>query len=340
MVRLAEALKGIEIHGKSTEDITEDTPASRTDTPIMQSPPPPPSPKRIYKALIDYMDEVGRCVADGDPFDIAKGEKFINALINIPQDHLHDLHQLALMSSGRAEHSFAVHASNIAINSIILGYGLEYTTRELQRLGLAALFHELGMYLLPDYITEKQGKLNPNDWEILKKHCKFGSDTIRDYGEKYNDIAEVISQEHERKNGSGYPKGLSEEDIHPHAYIIGLLDIFEAMIQKRAYRTEMSPAEAMREIIGRSKGLFPNLIIKKLLMIWSFYPVKTYVRLNNKAIGMVVDTNPLWPLKPSVKILIDANKKKPMEDEILDLSQKPLIHIKETLSAADVSSMV
>ncbi len=208
----------------------------------------------------------------------------------------------------------------------------------MEDLGTAALFHEIGMYMLPEKIREKQGLLTEKERSTIKAHCTLAYDELASYGEQYQDIAEIVYQEHERFDGSGYPEGLSGKQAHERAYVLGLLDIYESLIQARPYREKFTPAEAIKEIIRRSKGLFPNRVIKQLLILWSFYPVQTFVRLNNNSIAMVIRTNPLWPLKPVVRLILDSHKKPIETDNIVDLSQTPLLSIEESLLQESLSS--
>lgn len=286
--------------------------------------------EQIYEALNQYMENVGEQIEMDNTFDIQKGVKLIKFLISRPAKILMEMHQLTLLAFEKEE-SYARHGVHVATNSLIVGRELGYGKKQLIELGVAALFHELGMYTLPEGVRNKHGEFTSVEKEIMKGHCETLRNILLGYGEKYKDIAEIVFQEHERIDGSGYPRGLMGDEIREAASIIGVVDIYDAMVNSRSYRKGLMPTDAMREIVRRCKSLFPTLVIKKFLKILSVFPVKSYVKLNNNAIGMVVRINTLWPLKPEIKMIYDAQGKKISEEKVVDLTANPLLYIKEVI---------
>ncbi|MFH1674132.1 MAG: HD domain-containing phosphohydrolase [Pseudomonadota bacterium] len=294
------------------------------------------SPEKLYNGLVNFMRGVNDRVKKGERFDIQKGPKFINVMVGYPKSILDDLHRLTLLSAGDKKGSLSNHAANVSINSIIMGTALVYPRTKLIKLGTAALFHDIGMYRVPDNIINKKGRLTPSEIKVIRQHPEVTYNELLKYGEQYHWLAEVVYQEHERVDGSGYPRGLKGDQIHEHASIIGILDIYDAMIHNRPQRGGLSPAYAMKEIVQSSKGLFPASIIKHLLCQLSIFPVKSYVKLNNDSIGMVVKTNTLWPLKPAISLIYDAQGKRVIDDRVLDLAENPLLYIKDVIREEDI----
>lgn len=295
------------------------------------------TPQQIYNSMITYMEGVGESVLEDDWFDIQKGVKFIRYLVNKTHKNiLQDLHDLTLLSVGSKNDTYAVHGANVAINALRIGEGLGYTKREMIDLGVAALFHELGMYKLPESIKWKVGRFSEEEIAIMKTHCALARDIVLEYGNEYHDIAQILYQEHERYDGSGYPKGLKGDEIHEAAAIIGILDNYDALVNSRSYREGLLPSDAMKEIIRRCKGLFPVRIIKRLLRLLTVYPLRSYVRLNNGSIGMVKRVNTLWPLKPTVRIIHDAQGKRVTDERVIDLAANPLLYVKEVIRESDI----
>lgn len=297
---------------------------------------PSVSSEDIYEGLCDYMEEVGDKIKKGERFDIEEGSRLINAMVSNTRKVLDDLHRLTLLSVGSAKNNLATHAANVSVNAILMGIGFEYSMPKQIELGTAAIFHDLGMYMVPDSIRQKKGKLTSSEMEFIKQHPKDSYNILLEYGEEYHWLAEIVYQEHEKLDGSGYPRGLKGDQIHEYASIIGIIDIYDALIHNRPQRSGLSPAYAMKKIIGRSKGLFPTPIIKHLLCQLSIFPVRSYVKLNNDSIGMVVRTNSLWPLKPTVSLLYDAQGKKVNDGKIIDLCENPLLYIKDVIMEEDV----
>ena len=294
------------------------------------------SPEDIYQGLINYVNEVGHHVKKGEPFNIQKGFRFINVIISHPKSILEDLHPLTLRSIGSQDESLATHAANVSINAMIMGDGFGYSRAKQIELGTAGLLHDIGMYRVPIAIRKKKEPLTPSDLEVIRKHPEVSYRELLKCGAEYQGLAEIIYQEHERMDGSGYPKGLKGDQIHEYAGIIGILDEYDALIHNRPQRDRLSPADAMKEIVRSSKGLFPVSTIKYLLHELSIFPVKSYVKLNNDSIGVVVKTNPLWPLKPTIALIYDAQGKRVGDDSLVDLSENSLLYIKDVLREEDI----
>ena len=145
-------------------------------------------------------------------------------------------------------------------------------------------------------------------------------------------------QVHERADGSGYPRGLKGEEIHDYASIIGLVDIYSAMIKDRPYRDRIEQNRAVRDIIASTiKGKFPVKIVKVFLNQISFFPLGSYVKLNDRSVGRVTDTDPGFPLRPTVEIIYDSLGGKLQKPRIVDLSQQILLYITGSIDENDIS---
>jgi HD-GYP domain-containing protein (c-di-GMP phosphodiesterase class II) len=112
---------------------------------------------------------------------------------------------------------------------------------------MAAVIHDLGKIQVPAEILSKPGRLTENEFGIIKAHPQIGFDILK--GIEFSwPIAQIIYQHHERMNGSGYPRGLSGEDILPEARILAVADVVEAMSSHRPYRPALGLKKAIAEI--------------------------------------------------------------------------------------------
>jgi len=117
----------------------------------------------------------------------------------------------------------------------------------IEQIKSAALIHDIGKLGVPDRILRKPGPLTEEEWAIMKQHPNIGADLIKDL-EIYVDIVDIVRYEHERWDGSGYPKGLRGEEIPLGARIVAVADIYNALITDRPYRPAYSHEEALRMI--------------------------------------------------------------------------------------------
>jgi len=155
--------------------------------------------------------------------------------------------------------------------------------------------------------------------------------------DQYRGLAKLAPQVHKRADGSGYPRGLKGEEIHDYASIIGLVDIYSAMIKDRPYRDRIEQNRAVRDIIASAKEAFPARVVKAFLNQISFFPLGSYVKLNDRSVGRVTDTDPGFPLRPTVEIIYDSLGGKLQKPRIVDLSQQILLYITGSIDENDIS---
>lgn len=120
-------------------------------------------------------------------------------------------------------------------------------SEQIDEIRLAALVHDLGKISVPAEILNKPGRLNSHEFSLIKDHPRVGYEIIKTI-EFPGPVAEIIYQHHERLDGSGYPEGLKNGQIHPMARILAVADVVEAMLSHRPYRSAFSPEEVIHEI--------------------------------------------------------------------------------------------
>ncbi|MEG1996956.1 MAG: HD domain-containing protein [Clostridiales bacterium] len=110
----------------------------------------------------------------------------------------------------------------------------------------AALFHDVGKCYVPDGILKKKDKLTPDEWRYIIKHPTNSSRLLKlRFGQK---VAEIAQNHHERMDGSGYPFGLSGNEISFEAKLVAVADVFDAMTANRGYNTPKTFEEAALEL--------------------------------------------------------------------------------------------
>ena len=121
--------------------------------------------------------------------------------------------------------------------------------------------HDIGKVGIPDSILKKPGKLDPDEWEIMKTHAAIGADIFKDlrlglnvFDSEFYKMAEDIARyHHERFDGTGYPMGLKGHDIPLAARIVAVADVFDALTSKRVYKEAFDLSRAV-DILKESRG--------------------------------------------------------------------------------------
>ena len=141
----------------------------------------------------------------------------------------------------------AGHSRRVQQLALAIGRELGLSQAELDLLGHAALFHDIGKLAVPDAILLKPSSLNDEEWSLMQKHSDEGARIIDRLG-FLNDAVPAIRHHHERFDGTGYPEGLAGEDIPLGARIIHVADALDSMLTTRIYRAARPANDALDEL--------------------------------------------------------------------------------------------
>jgi putative nucleotidyltransferase with HDIG domain len=152
------------------------------------------------------------------------------------------------------------HSKDVAQLATAIAQKLKLHQDQVEQIRSAALIHDIGKLGIPDSILKKPGPLTDEEWELMKRHPDIGADLIKDL-EIYRDIVDIVRYEHERWDGSGYPKGLKGEEIPIGARVVAAADIYHALTTDRPYRPAYSHEEALQMIRDlRGETLDPQVV--------------------------------------------------------------------------------
>jgi len=161
----------------------------------------------------------------------------------------------------------------------------------------------------------------------LRNHPLESKKMVEQFGPNYTWISQIVIQVHERHDGSGYPNGLSGDEIHEFARIIGLADMYEALGHPRSDRKAHVIYSALTTIIDTRNKHFDPRLIKGLINIVSIFPLGSLVKLNNNTIGRVVGANKLYPTRPLVEILLNHRSHRLSDPQLVHLEEEPMLYI-------------
>jgi hypothetical protein len=285
-----------------------------------------------YRMAQEQLTGVALAVQQQDELDL---EALSTLATEIAEALKRSDHLLVQAMSGPAGPPLITNLVNVGILATKVGARLGYHGKELEDLTIAGLLHDIGLFAVPQSLITKSGRLTQDERMLIEQHPELGYQTIRKAGQKYDWLAQVVRQAHERWNGQGYPNKLKGRQICEFAQIIGVVDVFDALVSPRGYRRRFFPYEAVRELIVAERTAFPREVVKALVEQLSAYPLGTSVRLTTGEVGSVMRINTRYPLRPVVWIEGDAAYSQ--EGRQLDLSLTPLVSVIETLEPPDVA---
>jgi HD-GYP domain-containing protein (c-di-GMP phosphodiesterase class II) len=156
------------------------------------------------------------------------------------------------------------HADSVTRMVDATGQSLGMSATELQALSYAAQFHDIGKIGVSDSILNKPGKLTPAEWETMKRHPVIGAEILAPL-EFMAPALPIVRHEHEHWDGSGYPDGLSGEEIPLGARVILVCDAYDAMTTDRPYRAALPRDEAISRLRAGAGGQFDPRVVEVFL---------------------------------------------------------------------------
>ncbi|MBV9770436.1 MAG: diguanylate cyclase, partial [Bryobacterales bacterium] len=167
--------------------------------------------------------------------------------------HLRTIEALATAIEAKDECT-GDHLRRVQVYSLEVAKRLGLSTEEVNALQAASILHDIGKLAVPDYIISKPGKLTPDEFDKMKVHTVVGAEILEQVAFPYP-VAPIVRSHHEKWDGTGYPDGLTAEDIPIGARILSAVDCLDALASDRQYRRALPLDEAMKyvaELSGRS----------------------------------------------------------------------------------------
>lgn len=179
--------------------------------------------------------------------------KFQNEEIN-SQNHLLEV-VTSLASAIDAKDTYTKgHSTSVSRYAVALARAINLPEKEINRIMLGGLLHDVGKIGIPENVLKKTAGLNDEEWKIMKQHPTIGAEKVLRPNPMLHDLIPIVKYHHEQWNGKGYPEGLKGEEIPLAARIVSVADTYHALISDRPYRKGMSVEKAC-EILKMGAGI-------------------------------------------------------------------------------------
>jgi HD-GYP domain-containing protein (c-di-GMP phosphodiesterase class II) len=158
-----------------------------------------------------------------------------------------------------------IHSRQVVELSLAVADALRLDAIGRRNVEFGALLHDVGKIRVPSSIIKKPDRLNPAEWEIMRRHTIAGEDMLKQVGGTLTRVGSIVRSSHERFDGEGYPDGLAGEDIPIEARIISACDAYNAMTTDRPYRAAMAVTAALAELRRCSGSQFDPIVVRALV---------------------------------------------------------------------------
>lgn len=230
----------------------------------------------------------------------------------------------------------AQHHLNVSLLSIEVGRELGYNKSKLCEIAVGAFLHDIGTTKIAS-LDATTSKFTEAEFKKMCKHPAYGVEILSKATDVGDYVVYITHEHHERLDGTGYPGKIKGGAIREYSQIVGVIDIYEAMTHWRPYRQKkFSSHEALKHIMGIGANRLEPRYVEALVNVIGLYPIDSWIELNTKEIGTVLDINRKLPLRPVVNIIYDAQGVKLAEPRVIDISKQPVTYIKKVLSEEDL----
>ncbi len=228
----------------------------------------PKAMQLAIKAGDDAMSAVFESARTGVAPDKLKLQEDTAAIIDALYEHGLDTWLNMVRNHHDATYQHCLIVTGVAT---AFGQAIGCNTKDLERLAVGAMLHDIGKAMIPLHILEKQGPLDAEEWVVMRKHPSIGRTIFADMQGYDPEVVDIIAHHHEYLDGSGYPDGLSGSEITDIVRVMTISDIFGAMMEKRSYKPAMSPLAAY-DVISSMNNRLEMPLVKAFKKIVTTFP--------------------------------------------------------------------
>ncbi|NMA66647.1 MAG: HD-GYP domain-containing protein, partial [Clostridiaceae bacterium] len=255
-----------------------------------------------YEQNVQKTKKIFDEISSGKQFELEEVKPVLGSLLSTSGTGTNRLVIDSIMQVRRIDEYTYYHCINVSLLSIVIGKWLKLSKEDIEKLGMAALLHDIGKTKISPYILNKPGKLTDEEFEEMKRHSEYGYNIVMGMDNVPPDVSTAILTHHEKEDGSGYPMGLTGDKLNIFSKIITVSDIFDAMTAKRPYRNNDTPFKVFELMQHGSFGVLDPLVLNTFLENITNYYIGSKVRLNTGEIGEVVFMNKLDFSRPVVMV--------------------------------------
>ena len=294
----------------------------------IKKPKPPPGRKTFFKdeikvarkirgASVQIVKEFMGNASTGASIDtkkVALASKTLTSSVFRNVDALLSLTSLKNYS----EHTYT-HSVNVCVLTLAIAHAQGVTEEEASVIGVGGLMHDMGKAKIPLSILDKPGPLTDQERKVIMNHPMESERLLKEVGNIPEAAIAIAGQHHEKVNGSGYPRGLTGDQMHRFASMAAVADVYDALTSPRPYKPGLPPHIALRVVFDGRGSEFDDGVVDTFIRSLGIYPVGSFVKLDTGEMGVVTQVNPEDALRPKVGIIFTRFGKKRPHPFVVDI---------------------
>lgn len=290
---------------------------------------------RDYERIMNTLPDLMNKISTGSSAAIKRADEVVAEMVNIFMSATGAV--VHLVNTKENGDEFQRHALNVSVLAMMLGQKAELTTFEMNVLGMAALFHDIGKTQIERKILKKNSPFSRAELAIIQRHPQYGADVLKKSGISDIDLLTAVKDHHEFYDGMGYPSGLKGEKISKLARIITITNLYDNLCNNPDRAKKMTPYETLSYMYTKQQHHLDMELFALFIRGMGIYPPGTFLKLSNGDIGIVITINSRNPLKPYL-LLYDSHI--PREQALICEMEDNDINIEKSLHMDEVPDQV
>jgi HD-GYP domain-containing protein (c-di-GMP phosphodiesterase class II) len=278
--------------------------------------------KVLFSDLSHSIEQISFNIRVGKKLNISETKNLTKSVVNSVIKNPNTMIWLSRLKD-KGDYTYN-HSLRSSILATVFGRYLGLNEKDLLSLATGVLLSDIGKTKIKRNLLNKSEELTKSEMILVKSHVELGVEMLASQENIEHDTLVIVETHHERFNGSGYPYALIGAEIPFFGQIAGLVDVFDAITNKKSYGQHMTPAQAMDWLYSQRDKLFSAQLIDDFVQAIGLYPAGTIVELTDESIGLVVSHNPEKRLRPEVLIIKDKNKIV-QSNSTIDLSKRAFL---------------
>lgn len=276
-----------------------------------------PRAQRALNTLVDDIGNVFSQVHDGEKLNIIKLRKSCDPIV----DSISRNPDACVWVARLKQHDTYTykHSLSAAIWAVSLGREIGLQRHDLRALGMGCMLMDIGKLRVDPELLQSDRTLSSEEAQQVADHVGHGLDILEECGILNQDVIDMVAHHHERHDGSGYPRGLSGNQIPPFARIAAIVDTYDAITSNREHAPAISPTDAIKVLYQARDEDFQAELVESFIKAIGLYPAGTLVELTSGEVGVVVAEYRTRRLRPKVMLLLDAKKRRLKRNRVIDL---------------------
>ena len=251
------------------------------------------------------------------------------------QSTLRSRHALTGISRIKTKDEYTfMHCVSVAGLMTTFAMEMDLDERTIHQVALGGMLHDIGKTLVPDEILNKPGKLDDDEFVVMRKHVEFSGELLQEQVGLSRVAKDVAMLHHERMDGKGYPLGLTGDRISLIGQMSAIVDVYDALTSVRVYKAAWEPSLTLKKLLEWSPHHFNPELVQRFIKCLGIYPVGSLVELESGRVGVVMEQRKDM-LRPVLRIVYHARQRAYLRVQDIDLARETSDRIVNVRSPAE-----